>query len=501
MNTKKLKQLVLDLAIHGKLVPQDPNDEPASELLKRIVETHGRASNIGRASKQTKTKSAISSDILNDVPFEVPEGWVWCRLNDLAFYKKGPFGSSLTKSMFVTESDSTYKVYEQKNAIQKDASLGSYFISKEKFEELKGFEVYSGDIIVSCAGTIGETYVLPSEIKKGIINQALMLVRLYSKDIQDFYLMCFDYMLKQQATSDSKGTAIKNIPPFEILKAYPIPLPPLSEQRRIVLEIEKWFGIIDQLESNEADLRKSIEQTKKKVLDLAIHGKLVPQDPNDEPASELLKRIVETHGRASNIGRASKQTKTKSAISSDNLDEVPFDVPEGWCWTIVKNICSKIGSGSTPRGSNYSDEGIPFFRSQNIYNEGLVYDDIKYISEETHLSMIGTEVKANDILLNITGGSLGRCAVVPNDFKRGNVSQHVCILRTIEVLPSYLHSFIISDFFSDTMILSGSGREGLPKYSLEAMPIPLPPLSEQKRIVRKIEEVFWELDRIVEMIG
>ncbi len=235
------------------------------------------------------------------------------------------------------------------------------------------------------------------------------------------------------------------------------------------------------------------KKLKQLVLDLAIHGKLVPQDPNDEPASELLKRIVETHGRASNIGRASNK---KSAISSDNLDDVPFEVPEGWCWTIVKNICSKIGSGSTPRGSNYSDEGIPFFRSQNIYNEGLVYDDIKYISEETHLSMIGTEVKANDILLNITGGSLGRCAVVPNDFKRGNVSQHVCILRTIEVLPSYLHSFIISDFFSDTMILSGSGREGLPKYSLEAMPIPIPPLSEQRRIVAEIEKWFGIIDQL-----
>lgn len=232
------------------------------------------------------------------------------------------------------------------------------------------------------------------------------------------------------------------------------------------------------------------KKLKQLVLDLAIHGKLVPQDPNDEPASVLLERIKQ---------EKSKTLKNKkSAIPSDISDDVPFEVPEGWCWTIVKNICSKIGSGSTPRGSNYSNEGIPFFRSQNIYNEGLVYDDIKYISEETHLSMIGTEVKANDILLNITGGSLGRCAVVPNDFKRGNVSQHVCILRTIEVLPSYLHSFIISDFFSDTMILSGSGREGLPKYSLEAMPIPLPPLSEQKRIVAEIEKWFAIIDELEE---
>lgn len=142
---------------------------------------------------------------------------------------------------------------------------------------------------------------------------------------------------------------------------------------------------------------------------------------------------------------------------------MPFEVPEGWCWRTINDICSKIGSGSTPRGSNYASTGIPFFRSQNVYNDGLVYDDIKYISEDVHKSMISTEVLPKDLLLNITGGSLGRCAVVPSDFERGNVSQHVCILRSIQVLPEYLHCFIISDYFSDTMILSGSGREGLPK--------------------------------------
>lgn len=235
------------------------------------------------------------------------------------------------------------------------------------------------------------------------------------------------------------------------------------------------------------------KKLKQLVLDLAIHGKLVPQDPNDEPASELLKRIqadVETRGRASN-----KSKEKKSAVSSVDLDEVPFEVPEEWCWTTIKDICSKIGSGSTPKGSNYSVEGIPFFRSQNVYNNGLVYDDIKYISEDIHKSMISTEVHANDLLLNITGGSLGRCAVVPSDFERGNVSQHVCILRTL-IVPQYLHTIILSDYFSSTMILSGSGREGLPKYSLEAMYIPLPPLAEQHRIVAAIEKWFAVIDEL-----
>ena len=173
-----------------------------------------------------------------------------------------------------------------------------------------------------------------------------------------------------------------------------------------------------------------------------------------------------------------------------HYENVPFEVPESWEWTIINDICLKIGSGSTPRGSNYAEEGIPFFRSQNVYNDGLAYDDIKYISEDVHKTMIGTEVRANDLLLNITGGSLGRCAVVPNEFSKGNVSQHVCILRTIIVLPAYLHLFIISDYFAATMILSGSGREGLPKYSLEIMQFPLPPYEEQKRIVTAVDKWF-----------
>ena len=167
---------------------------------------------------------------------------------------------------------------------------------------------------------------------------------------------------------------------------------------------------------------------------------------------------------------------------------MPFEVPSSWEWTTVENICSKIGSGSTPKGSNYAPDGILFFRSQNVYNDGVVLEDIKYISEEVHQSMIGTEVLPNDLLLNITGGSLGRCAIVPNEIDRGNVSQHVCILRPIIIKPEYLHTFILSSFFTKTMKITGSGREGLPKYNLEKMLLPVPPLAEQTRIIHELNK-------------
>ena len=183
-------------------------------------------------------------------------------------------------------------------------------------------------------------------------------------------------------------------------------------------------------------------------------------------------------------------------LHTPHYENVPFEVPKGWVWTTIGNLCSKIGSGSTPKGSNYSSEGILFFRSQNVHNDGIVLDDIKYISDEVHQSMIGTEVLPNDLLLNITGGSLGRCAIVPNEIDKGNVSQHVCILRPITISSNYFHALILSTFFSKSMKITGSGREGLPKYNLEQMMFPLPPLAEQKCIVSEIERWFSLIDII-----
>lgn len=235
---------------------------------------------------------------------------------------------------------------------------------------------------------------------------------------------------------------------------------------------------------------------RQKILDLAIRGKLVPQDPNDEPASILLERIKAEKERLIKEGKIKRSKKSAKTSDTPHYGNVPFEIPDNWVWTTIEEICSKIGSGSTPRGSNYSVKGIPFFRSQNVYNDRLVYDEIKYISEEVHQKMKGTEVLANDLLLNITGGSLGRCAVVPADFNCGNVSQHVCIMRSVLVEPEYFHALVLSSYFTKSMKITGSGREGLPKYNLEQMYFPLPPLTEQQRIVTEIEHWFALLDQI-----
>ena len=207
----------------------------------------------------------------------------------------------------------------------------------------------------------------------------------------------------------------------------------------------------------------------------------------------LLERIRAEKERLIKEGKIKKGKK--SAKTSDK-PHYPFELPKGWVWTTIEDVCSKIGSGSTPKGSNYSKEGIPFFRSQNVYNSGIVMSDIKYISDEIHQMMIGTEVVANDLLLNITGGSLGRCAVIPSNFEKGNVSQHVCILRPIVIKPEFLHCFILSSFFAKSMKITGSGREGLPKYNLEKMLLPLPPEQEQERIVAETKRLQSFVDEL-----
>ena len=237
-----LERKVINLALKGKLVEQKAEEGNANDLLKKIKKEKQDLIK-AKILRNEKPLNTIEED---EIPFVIPSSWVWVRLGDLGSYKKGPFGSALTKSMFVPKSDNSVKVYEQKNAIQKDWHLGDYFITKEYYlDQMQSFEVGGGDIIVSCAGTIGETYVLPDDAEEGIINQALMRIRLSQFVDVDYYLMYFDAILKGAANDEGKGTAIKNIPPFDILKNMLFALPPYEEQKRIVSRVKELINICD----------------------------------------------------------------------------------------------------------------------------------------------------------------------------------------------------------------------------------------------------------------
>jgi type I restriction enzyme S subunit len=483
MDTKKLRQKILDLAIHGKLVPQDPNDEPASVLLERIKAEKERLIKEGKIKKSKKSTKASDTPHYEQVPFEVPGSWVWCTLGDLAFYKKGPFGSSLTKAMFVPKSNDTYKVYEQKNAIQKDNTLGSYFITKEKYDSLIGFAIQPYDIIVSCAGTIGETYVLPQNSQEGIINQALMLIRLYSREIEQFYLLYFDFILKEEAYKESKGTAIKNIPPFDVLKGFHIPLPPISEQQRILKEIEHWFSLIDIIERGKDDLQTTIKQAKSKILDLAIHGKLVPQDPNDEPASELLKRI-----------------NPKAEVTCDNghYPNIPFDIPRNWIWVELGKI-GRWQSGSTPNRLNkaYYGGNIPWLKTGDL-NDGYITHIPEYITEK---ALNETSVKLNPIgsvLIAMYGATIGKIGILTF---AATTNQACCACDVFEgIEKEYLFYFLLSHKEEFIKLGGGGAQPNISKEKIVSTYIPLPPNAEQIRIIKTIHQFFDQLDIITESL-
>ena len=372
--------------------------------------------------------------------------------------------------MFVPKGKDTYKVYEQKNAIQKDHKLGSYYISTEKYCSLSGFAVHPYDIIVSCAGTIGETYVLPQNIQEGIINQALMLIRLYNREIERFYLLYFDFILKQEAYKESKGTAIKNIPPFDVLKNFFIPIPPKEEQKRILSEVDKWMSFVDDIDTNCKDLQLYIKHTKSKILDLAIHGKLVPQDPNDEPAIELLKRI--------------------------NPDFTPCDngyYPVGW----IETILGELFSHNTGKALNSSNkEGIfkDYLTTSNVYWNKFDFTVIKQMPfKESELDKC--TVTKGDLLV-CEGGDIGRSAIWNYDYDIC-IQNHIHRLRPkIDLcVPFYYYTFA---YLKENNLIGGKGIGllGLSSNALHKIEMPLPPLAEQQRIVQKIEELFSVLDNI-----
>jgi type I restriction enzyme S subunit len=245
-----------------------------------------------------------------------------------------------------------------------------------------------------------------------------------------------------------------------------------------------------------ADAPDAIARLRRFILDLAVRGKLVPQDPANEPASELLKRIVVEKARLVKAGVIRMQ-----GVEPVTPNGVPFELPTNWAWTRIGEICSKTGSGSTPRGgqSAYHPDGVPFLRSQNIYDDGLRLDDVAYIDQATHNRMDGTVVKPDDLLLNITGGSIGRCCLVPSSFSEANISQHVAIVRVaVRGMQAFLHRLILSPYFQSFIFgeQTGAGRGGLPKNRMDRIPVALPPLAEQHRIVAKLDELMALCDRL-----
>ncbi|MBU4424636.1 MAG: restriction endonuclease subunit S [Gammaproteobacteria bacterium] len=493
----RLRELILTLAVQGKLVPQDPADEPASVLLQRIRAEKDRLIAEGKI-KRDKPLAEISED---EKPFELPQGWEWVRLPEI-YYSISPSSNKLLSS--AVEVEGLYPVVDQGQR-----PIAGYTNDQSLLIEIPGPVIVFGDH-TKAIKHIDFDFVAGADGTK-ILRPVFQDEKFFAFQLRGFDL-------------EDRGYARH----FKVLNAQLYALPPLAEQSRIVTRVEELMRLCDALEAkgqleatqhaqlvstllgtltasatpeelaenwqrvaqhfdlllNRPGAIDALEQT---LLQLAVRGLLVPQDPTDEPASALLQRIRAEKDRLIATG----QIKRDKPLPPITDEEKPFELPVGWEWVRLSALLQKIGAGSTPLGGRevYVPSGVKFLRSQNVWDEGLRLDGVAFIKPETHAKMAGTVVVANDLLFNITGASIGRCAVVPSDFDEANVSQHVTIIRAVlPELNAFLHKVLVSRHVQQTVmdVQVGVSREGLSIAKLGQFLIPVPPLAEQSRIVTRI---------------
>ena len=499
MNTKALRQKVLELAIHGKLVPQNPNDESATVLLEKIraekaekikkgeLKTDKKDSfiftkecefdedKLGKCSSGTRHKrhyeqfaDGTVKDIEDEIPFEVPDGWAWCRLGELFYHTTG---KALKKS-------------NNKGSLRKYITTSNLYWNKFDFtevremyftdDELDKCTIKKGDLVLCNGGDVGRAAIWNynedicyqnhvSRLRPKIegINNSLYL-----------YLLMF---YKEQGMLNGKGVGITSLSANDLLSAI-FPLPPLNEQNSIVTSIENIFEQIEHLDQEKSDLQTIIKQTKSKILDLAIHGKLVPQDPNDEPAEELLKRIATSDNRP---------------YEKIDEDEALFDIPESWSWCTLGEIYTHT-TGKALKKTNNKGTLRKYITTSNLYWNSFDFTEVRemYFTDD---ELEKCTIKKGDLIL-CNGGDVGRAAIWNYDYDIC-YQNHVSRLRPKNKNINNSFFLYVIMIYKQQGILNGKGVGiiSLSASDLLSAVVPLPPYSEQNRIVEKIECLYGNL--------
>jgi len=480
MDTKALRQKILDLAIHGKLVPQDPNDEPASVLLERIKAEKERLIKEGKIKRSKKSAKTSDTPHYENVPFEVPESWVWCRLDDIVCELK--YGTSEKSS-----SVGKIAVLRMGNITNVGTIDYSNLVYSSNDEDIEQYSLEKNDLLFNRTNSsewVGKTAIYKEEqpaiyagylirIKPLLISPDYLNTVMNSGYYRDW---CYD--VKTDAVNQSNINAQK-------LSQLMIPIPPLKEQGRIVAEMDKWISLIDIVKNGKGDLLTVIKQAKSKILDLAIHGKLVPQDPNDEPPIELLKRI------------------NPDFTPCDN-GHYTFDVPNG-CVVTLKDLCENINGLWKGKKEPFVNVGV--IRNANFTKDfKLDYSNIEYIDVEQR-TFAKRHLENGDLIVEKSGGSdnnpVGRTILYEGKSGVFSFSNFTMALRTRNnniVLSKFLYYYILAKYQKGDMRLMQTQTTGLRNLILDkflSMPIHLPPLSEQKRIIDRIETIFTSLDMIM----
>lgn len=528
----KLRDLILGLGLSGSLCDSRGEFEsPVDNLLVDIRSKYSKS--INKKLKEYKLGSPIITE------FNIPKNWEWKRVSDICDLQTGATPSTQHPEYY--GGDIRWLV--------------SGDINQGIIEDCKGRITGEGQASSNCkvlpVGTVmialngqGKTRATVALLNvEATCNQSLIGMIPFDKYQLDPMFLLLALRYRYFEIRDITGQNQRRGLNMGLVAELSIPLPPIEVQYRIVAKVDELMALCDQLEqqqensitahktlvetllaaltnaANKGDFNQawariaehfdtlfttehSIDQLKQTILQLAVMGKLVPQNPNDEPASVLLEKIAVEKERLVK----EKKIKKQKALPPIEDDENLFELPEGWVYARLGDLTSRLGSGSTPRGgqSAYVENGIIFLRSQNVWNDGLKLSDTAYISDETHKRMENTHVFPGDVLLNITGASLGRSTIFPEELIVANVSQHVTIIRLIEqLMGKFVHLGLLSPLVQKLVWgrQVGMAIEGLSKKVLELFEFPVPPLDEQHRIVAKVCELMTLCDTLKNKIN
>lgn len=488
MNAQQLKNAILQEAIEGRLVPQDPNDEPASVLLQRIRKEKERLVKEGKLKKKDLEEKPISEE---EKPFEIPESWEWCRINDIIFPPK--YGTS-NKSL----PQGDVPVLRMGN-IQNGEIVFDKLVYSNSQTDNENYNLIKGDLLfnrTNSAELVGKTGIYRGQ-QKAIFAGYLILLRPIN--------ICSDYLNFVLGSSYARsyckevktiGVQQCNIN-AEKISTFVIPLPPLAEQHRIVAKIEELLPKVEEYGKAQEALDKLNaelpEQLRKSILQEAISGRIVPQDPNDEPASILLDRIRQEKQKLVKEGKLKKKDLEEKPISED---EKPFEIPESWEWVRLKDVVYNHGQKTPDNTFSYIDIGSIDNKNQTLNEKENILEARKAPSRARKI------VKLNDIVYSTVRPYLHNMAIINKSFSKEPIaSTGFAVLSCLcglfnKFLFYYLMSPSFDDYANDGDNAKGVAYPAINDEKLYKALVPLPPLAEQRRIVAKIEELFKEIDKL-----
>jgi len=486
---KKLRELILELAVRGKLVPQDPNDEPASVLLEKIAEEKAQLLQEGNIKKQ-KALPEIGED---EKPFSLPENWQWVQVGGVCVLENGDRSKNYPNKSLLVDSGVPFvnAGHLQNGRINKNNMT---FITEDRYDLLKAGKFLDGDILFCLRGSLGKSAIVEN-FEKGAIASSLVIVRLFNRLSRFYFHHYFDSPFSYSMIKlYDNGTAQPNLSAADLGK-FLVPLPPLAEQHRIVAKVDELMALCDQLEQQQTDsltahktlvatllqtlidsknaeqltqnwailsqhfgtlftTEQSIDQLKQTILQLAVMGKLVPQDPNDEPASILLEKIAEEKAQLVKEGKIKRQ----KVLPEIGEDKKPFDLPKEWKWVNLGDVTQIKGGKRVSNGYKLLSEPTPYIyiRVSDMKNGAIDDSDLRYIDKDMREKIKQYIITEDDLYMTIVGATIGKCGIVPTKFNQMNLTENAARLILFdgckkEFLLKCLESeFCQSQFFDKT---------------------------------------------------